>query len=63
MLPQSNQGDLYTLEARPTGGNVWTATAGYREPMCAHLAQSVVKQLNLLSHRVVYRAVLVKVAA
>lgn len=63
MLPQSKQNDLYTLEARAIGGQFWSATAGYRDPMCADVARRVVDELNLLSKRVVYRAVLVKVAA
>lgn len=63
MLPHDNPDDRYLLEARPVGGVFWTPTAGYREPMDAATASRVVGELNQLSERVVYRAVLVKVAA
>lgn len=59
----SNCNDRYTLEARPVGGAVWTATAGYREPMDSATANRIVRELNESSERVVYRSVLVKVAA
>lgn len=57
MLPSYS--DRYLIEARPVGGNVWTATAGYRDPMDSGAAARIVKELNEMSVRVVYRAVLV----
>lgn len=52
-------GDLYTLEVRTIGRAGWAPTAGYRHPMTASDAARVVAELNALSERCVYRAVLV----
>jgi len=54
--------DRYLIECRTVGGDVWTATAGYREPMDSATAGRIAAELNLLSERVVYRAYLVEAA-
>jgi hypothetical protein len=56
----SNCHDRYTLECRPVGVAEWMPTAGYRDPLDAPAARRVVAELNALSERVVYRAVLVQ---
>lgn len=59
----TNCNDLYALEVRTVGGSVWTATAGYRDPLPAAQAALVVDGLNAMSERCVYRAVLVSLGA
>jgi len=52
---------FYTLECCTKGGSVWTATAGYRDPMSWTKALQVAEELTLISDRVIYRPVLAQV--
>lgn len=55
----TNCNDRYLIECRTIGGDVWTSTAGYREPMDSLTASRVAAELTVMSKRVVYRAYLV----